>query len=291
MQLLEVSLILGAVLGMTYAITGAGLVIIFRESGIVNFAHGDIATAGLFFGFAVYSRGLPYWLMAIAVIAFCAVLGGLLGLGLIGPFSRRRSHLDVALLTISISLIIQGIETIYEGGGNTPFPSPGTSELLSLGAVQVSRAQGVTVGVGIVLFGAIGVFFRRSSIGIAMRAINDNAGAAALMGIPLRRIRCLSWTLGSLCAGLAGLFVAPIYTLNVTSVDILVIYGFIVIVMGGFDSTLGALVAGLAVGIIGSVIAAYLGSDYSTPLLVLAMLAVLVIRPHGLFGRAPIERV
>jgi branched-chain amino acid transport system permease protein len=291
MELFEVSVIFGITLGITYAVTGAGLVIIFRESGIINFAHGDIATAGLFVGYFAYTRHAPYWIVALTVIVSCGLLGGAIALGLVGPISRRRSHLDVALLTIAISLIIQGIETYYEGGGDRSFPSIGTSAVFSIGSVQISQAQLLALASGVVLFGLIAIFFRTTNIGVAMRAISDNPQAAALMGIPLRRIRWLSWTLGSLCAGVAGLFVAPLYALNVTSVDILVIYGFIVIALGGFDSTLGALIAGLAVGIGGNMISAYLGSDFETPILVLVMLLVLIRRPYGLLGRAPIERV
>lgn len=291
MQLFEVSLIFGAVLGITYAITGAGLVIIFRESGIVNFAHGDLAAAGLFIGYWAYHQGAPYWLTAIIVVGSCGLMGGALSLLLIGPFSRRRSLLDVALLTIAISLIIQGIETIAGGGGNRSFPSVGNQALTTLNGVQISVSQVVTVVVSLAVFAAIALFFRLTRTGVAMRAINDNSGAAALLGVPLRRMRCLSWTLGSVCAGVAGLFIAPLLTLNVTSVDVLVIYGFIVVVLGGFDSTLGALVVGLAVGIASNLIGAYLSSDYETPILVALMLVVLIRRPYGLFGTPPIERV
>lgn len=265
--------------------------IIFRESGIVNFAQGDLAAAGLFIGYWVYHQGAPYWLTAIVVVGACGLIGGILSLVLIGPFSRRRTLLDVALLTIAISLIIQGIETIVAGGGNRSFPSVGTQSVVKLGGVQISVTQVVTVGVSLAIFAAIGLFFRLTRTGVAMRAINDNADAAALLGVPLRRMRALSWTLGSMCAGVAGLFIAPLLTLNVTSVDVLVVYGFIVVVLGGFDSTLGALVVGLAVGIGGNLISAYLNSDYETPLLVGLMLIVLIKRPYGLFGTPPIERV
>lgn len=290
MDLLASALILGVVSGLLYALSGAGLVLIYRVSGYVSFAQGDIAAVGLFASYGLYTAGAPYPVIALVTVVVCAAVAGVVAAGAVLPVERHGA-LSAAMATIAVGIFLQGAATATVGNDARAFPSAGDATALTLGSVSLQRAQVVTVVVAVLVFIALGLAFKKTALGVVVRAVNDNPQAARLMGVPARRIKILCWVGAGAMAGLAGLFVVPLYSLTPTSVNAILLFGFCAIVIGGFESVAGAAVGGLVVGLVSNLTSAYVSSGLVFVVLYLVLLAVLLVRPHGLLGQRPLERV
>jgi branched-chain amino acid transport system permease protein len=290
MDLFLTCVVTGVTFGLIYALAGVGLVTIFRTSGYVSFAQGDIAAVALYVGIAAYNADLPYPLMALLVIGVAGLIGGLIG-GLVVIPLERHGLLTAALATIGVGLTIQGIENVTINPEPRAFPSAGQQGAFDVGPVTLSVADVTAAVVSIGLFAALALFFRLSRTGTAMRAANDNSEAARHIGLSAYRLKGLSWVLGGALAGVCGLFVAPAYSLSPSSVNALLVFGFATVVLGGFDSVLGALLSGLIIGISTNLIAAYVAPGAVNFGMYLLLLGMLLVRPYGLLGQRPLERV
>lgn len=289
MQILETSVILGVSLGLVYALTGVGLVVIYRSSGYVSFAQGDIATVALYVGLVLYRSGAPYLVTALVVIVAGAVLGVIGGV-LVIPF-ERFGKISAALATIAAGLIIEGVENVVINPIPISFPSLSNHTAFTLGSVSLSVADMTSDALCVLVFLGLGLWFKVSRVGIAMRAANEDSTAAMHMGVSVVTLKRLSWVISGALAGLCGLFVVPMYSLSPTSVDLILVYGFATVVLGGFESVLGALLAGVVIGVATNLVAAYINPSLVTSALYVILLVVLLIRPHGMFGRRPVSRV
>lgn len=290
MFLLESSLISGIVSGLIYALAGIGLIVIYRVSGYISFAQGDIAALSLYVGYWMHQGGMPYAAVAIVVVLVGAVVGGLIGSFIVVPF-ERFGLLVAAISTIGVSIAIQGFENLMFGSQARAFPSAGSDTALTIGSVSLSRADVVSFVICGLIVAALSVGFRRTRAGVAMRAVHDHPDAAEVMGINGVTLKRASWVVAGALAGVCGLFIAPIYALTPTSVNSILVFGFCAIVIGGFDSLVGAVVSGMLIGFGTNLTAAYISPDLVTSLLFVALVVVLIVRPHGMFGRRPIVRV
>ncbi len=290
MELLIPSLVLGVVVGVVYSLSGAALVVIFRTSGYISFAQGDIAAVGLYVGLLAYSAGRGYLLTALIVVVLASVLGGLVGAFVAIPL-EKHGHLPAALSTIGVSLVIGGILNVTVGGDPHAYPEVNGSTALTVGVVHLTWSDIIGFLASAAIFIGLGLFFRRSHMGVAMRAVNDNRFAGQIMGIPDRRLKVVSWIVAGTLAGILGLFVAPILSLSPVSVNQLLVYGFCALVIGGFSSIFGALVAGIGIGVIANLAGAYTDPNLVPAVLWVTMLTVLIFRPNGLFGRRELVRV
>lgn len=290
MFLFESSLISGLVSGLIYALAGVGLIVIYRVSGYISFAQGDIAALALYVGYWLHEGGVPYAAVAVAVVVVGAILGGLLGTFVVVPF-ERFGLLVAAISTIGISITIQGFENLVFGSQARAFPSAGSGTAFSIGAVSLSKADVLSFVVCGVVVAVLSVGFRRTRAGVAMRAVHDHPEAALVLGINGLTLKRASWVVAGALAGVCGLFIAPIYALTPTSVNSILVFGFCAIVIGGFDSLVGAVVSGMLIGFLTNLTAAYISPDLVTTLMFVALVLVLLVRPHGIFGRRPIARV
>lgn len=290
MFLFESSLISGVVSGLIYALAGVGLIVIYRVSGYISFAQGDIAALALYAGYWLHQGGLPYVLVALAVVVVGAVVGGLIGTFVVVPF-ERFGLLVAAISTIGVSIVIQGGENLAFGAQARAFPSAGSGPAFTIGSVSLSRADVVSFIVCGLVVAVLSLAFRKTAAGVAMRAVHDNPAAAEVLGIQGVTLKRISWVVAGALAGVCGLFIAPIYALTPTSVNSILVFGFCAVVIGGFDSLVGAVVSGMLIGFITNLTAAYISPDLVTTLLFLSLVLVLILRPHGMFGRRPIVRV
>lgn len=291
MNILGPVLILGAITGLVYALSGAGLVVIYRSSRVINFAHGDVAAIGLYAAYALSQAGFPYWLVAVCTLFVSTVAGLTVGGFLSLRIASKWSVVEVGMATIAVSFIIEGVETQLTNGATLAFPVLSNSTVLNFWQVGITVTDVVTIIVSLIAFGCLGIWFRFSKIGMAMRAVSENPEAARWFGVPARRLRLISWGLAGALAGLAGLFIAPLYALSPTSLGTVVLFGFAAVVTGGFESITGALIAGLALGIITNLTAAYVSVLLITPVMFLVMLLTLLVRPNGILGHRPVVRV
>ncbi|MGW6460984.1 branched-chain amino acid ABC transporter permease [Streptomyces sp. NPDC055078] len=290
MFLFQASLVSGIVSGLIFALAGIGLIVIYRVSGYVSFAQGDIAAVALYFGYWLHEGGVPYVLVALATVCMGALTGGLIGRFVVVPL-ERFGLLTAAMATIGVGVLLQGLENHFLGADARAFPSAGEGTVLSVGSVSLSTADVVSFVVCGLAVALLSVGFRRSRTGIAMRAVHDNPAAAEVLGLRAVTLKRASWVVAGGLAGLCGLFIAPVYALTPTSVNSILVFGFCAIVIGGFDSIPGAVVAGMIIGVTTNLTAAYISPELVTTLLFATLMTVLLLRPHGLFGRRPIARV
>lgn len=290
MDLLQTSLVSGVVSGLLYALAGVGLVVIYRVSGYVSFAQGDIAAVALFGGYFLYQGGAPYVVVALAVVTIAAVIGGTLGRFIVIPM-ERFGILPAAMATIAIGIFFQGMSGALFGGEARAFPSVGEGTAFTIGPVALSWADTASFIVCGVVVAVLAAGFRYTRAGVAMRAVHDNPAAAEILGVRSTSLKRIAWIVSGALAGICGLFIAPIFSLTPTSINALLVFGFASIVIGGFDSIPGAVVAGVLIGIATNVTAAFINPNLVTTALFLVLVLVLLFRPQGLFGRRPMVRV
>jgi branched-chain amino acid transport system permease protein len=278
--------------GAVYALLALGFVVIYKATEVVNFAHGSLVLVG---GFAVFElKDRLGWGPAAAIGIASAALAGLLIERLLVSRARNADHNSLALLTIGIDVIITE-EIVRRVGAAIPFiGDPYDAQPIRVAGLTVFRTQAVALIVGAVVMALFFLVFRYSSWGIAMRALSENREAAALMGIRTARVTATAWLLAGALAGIAVLFMA---TQDFSGAGLgrgthaIALIAFPAAILGGLDSTAGAIVGGIVVGLVEALSAQYISFEFSKSAVFLAMLLVLVLRPSGLFGTRELTRV
>jgi branched-chain amino acid transport system permease protein len=278
--------------GAVFALLALGFVIIFKASGVLNFAHGSLVLLG---GYVVArTQGdLGFAGSAALGIAVAALGAVVIERGLVA----RRPMADpiaLALLTIGVDVIMVN-EIVRRLGEDIPFLGhPYDGKPFQIGSITFFRTQLIALGVGTVLVAAFFVAFRYTGWGVAMRALAENREAAALMGIRRTRVTATAWVVAGALAGVAVLFLA---TQDFSGAGVsrgthaVALVAFPAAIVGGLDSTGGAIVGGVIVGLTESMSAQYISYDFSKVAIYMVMLAVLVVAPSGLFGTRERSRV
>jgi branched-chain amino acid transport system permease protein len=287
----------GIVVGSIYALAALGLVLVYKSSRVANFAHGQIIAAGAFITFFLTVRvGIPIFFSFLASM----VITFFLAMSVERIFLRRligEPIISVIMVTIGLSSIIDGLIFITPfGTENFSFPHFLPQVPLSLGGVSISWTQLVGVIITFILIGAFSWFFKKSTIGISMRAVSDDQFGAMSVGISVPRVFGLAWATAGLSAAAAGCIIGNITGLNFETLQAFGIIVFPVVILGGLDSILGAVVAGIIMGLIQQFASGYLDGNFGLngtgdvmPYIIL--LIILLFKPHGLFGVHEIERV
>ncbi|WP_412028596.1 branched-chain amino acid ABC transporter permease [Deinococcus yunweiensis] len=298
MSLLPQLLLAGVVIGSIYALAALGFVLIYKSSRVINFAHGQVIASGAFIAFALTQGGLNFWVAGLIAMAATFVLGMLIE----RVFLRRmvgQPIIAVIMVTIGLASVIDGILHLTPyGAGSFSFTTPAalTGTGLDLFGTPLSRVQIVGVLASLALLGGFTYFFSRSTLGITMRAVADDQMAAMSVGTSVERVFALAWAAAGLTAAAAGVILGLMSGLTIGSLTGIGLKVFPVVILGGLDSVAGAIVGGMLIGILENLAAGYLdgvvpggGTREVFPFIVL--LAVLLVRPYGLFGTKEIERV
>jgi branched-chain amino acid transport system permease protein len=283
----------GVSAGSLYALVALGIVLIYKSTKVLNFAHGDVATLGTFAAFALLSRDHSFWIAFPAAVVTGALASVLFYFGALAPAQRKGATLlGQVILTIGLALIVQGL-VVYAFGSEPdrmPFPLS-DSESRKIGPVYVSELSLGTLGAALAACVAVYVVVQRTRLGLAMRAVSENLMAAQTLGIPTRRVLAFSWATASGLAVVAGLFLAPALLLDPFFMLDPFLKGFAASVVGGLGSLPGAVAGGLLLGVAESLAGAYVGIEFKKTLAFLVILAVLLVRPEGLLGKPFKERV
>lgn len=285
--------------GAVYALLALGLVIIFRGTGHLNFAQGEMSMFAAFLAWWLHERGLPFWLGIVLSAVAAFVFGAGVERTIIRPIARR-SQFAVGVAAIGLFLGINSLApflwrvTIPEAVPSL-FPNDPTDFVRIGGATWRILAIGNLV-VTLVVAGALWLLFQRTKLGLAMRAVASNAEGAPLVGIPTGRVLMVSWGLAAAVGAIGGGLVAS-QNGQVESTMMFTIFfsATAAAMLGGFDSLLGAVVAGLALGVLETMVAGYfpelVGQELKGAVSLVVILAVLLFRPSGLFGSTRVERV
>jgi branched-chain amino acid transport system permease protein len=286
----------GVAQGCIYGLIALGFVLIYKATETVSFAQGELMMLGAFFGLAAMgSFGLPFWVAVLAAIAVMAAFGLLLEMVVIRPILGQPAF-SIVMLTIGIGYVARGLITMLPGIGTEThtLPVPYKDQIWKVGALVLNVEQMVVIAATAVLCVLLFAMFRFSRVGIAMQAASQNQLAAYYMGIPVKRLNSLVWGLAAAVAAIAGLLLAPITFVH-ANMGFIGLKAFPAAVVGGFGSLPGAIVGGLIVGSGEKIAEVYLGQHIGGGIeywfaYVLA-LAVLLVRPQGLFGERIIERI
>jgi len=283
----------GLATGSIYALVALGLALIYRSTRILNFAHGDITTAGTFFAFTFLGLNLPWGVAFILALLFGSALAMTFYFCVLVPAQRREAtQLGQIILTLGLGLILQGLISYFGGTEPQSFPFPlSDTKIYRLGGVVISQLSLGTFGIGLLASLLFYLLVQKTRLGLAMRATSENLPAAQTMGIPTRRILALSWGLAALLGVMAGLFLAPALLLDPFFMLEPFLKGFAAAILGGLNSLPGAIVGGLILGVAESLAGGYVSIAFKNTLAFLIIILVLLVRPEGLLGTEFKERV
>ncbi len=291
-QLLQYT-VSGLATGSVYSLVAIGLVVIYRSTRILNFAHGDIATVGTFVAFALLVRQIPFGVSAVLAIMAGAVLAMLFYFVILVPAQRRdATQLGQIILTLGLGLILQGLVLYFGGTEPNSFPFP-LSEftLYHVGSMSISQLSLGTLVISLLVSCLFYLLVQKTKIGLAMRATSENLPAAQTLGIPTRRVLAFSWGLAAGLGVLAGLFLAPALLIDPFFMLEPFLKGFAAAILGGLNSLPGAIVGGLILGVAEALAGGFLSIAFKNTLAFIIIIVVLLVRPEGLLGEEFKERV
>ncbi|MGA2552126.1 MAG: branched-chain amino acid ABC transporter permease [Burkholderiaceae bacterium] len=280
----------GIGVGSIYALVALGFVLIYRATNVVNFAQGDFAMLGAF-SMVVLSidLGVPYWLSIAITLVVLMLFGALFNLAVYYPL-RNRSFLPVVISTIGASILLengvlaaygprpQSLPPVFAGGG------------ISIGDVFLDSQYLLIIAVTVAMVTFQFFFFERTFIGKKLQAVSQDKEMAALLGISVSRMIMVTFIYSATLGGLAGVLVAPILFVSVGMGSSIALKAFAASIIGGFGDVTGAIVGGLALGVIETFGAAYISVPYKDAFAFLALFVILLFRPQGIFGERIAEK-
>ncbi|WP_106396230.1 branched-chain amino acid ABC transporter permease [Actinocorallia populi] len=288
----------GVTNGAVYAIMAMALVVVFRGTGTINFAQGEMALFTTYVAWWLTVQGQPVWIAALVAAAVGFVLGAVTERTLIRPIRKRN---DMASLIVALGLFtgFNALAGLIWNSESKNMPSlfpAGQDDFTTVGGARLYfDALGVWLVV-IVLIGAVFFLFNRTRLGLNMRAVADNPESAALAGVPTGRILMLGWGLAGIIGSFAGVLIAPLsaHQLGLTTMFPILIYASAAALFGGLDSPVGAVVGGLAIGLLEAMITGYVGFVGGTlpqTAALVIIVFILLFKPTGLFGTRQMERL
>src|SRR5689334_415543 len=293
-----IALILNGVsIGLMYSLIALGFVLVYKSTDAINFAQGEFVMMAALIGAVVVGFNVSPIVGAIAAVVI--VLAVMIGFGfalervVLRPL-LGRPIVAVIMATIGLASVLRGLTPIIFGGETRALPLPIPDDPVVIGPATLPPIQVLGAGVAILLFVGFNWFFKKSRMGVAMRAVADNQQVAQAMGINVERYFALAWAMAGIVSALGGIVWGSMLGVDV-HLALVGLKVFPVVILGGLDSIGGALVGGLIVGLVESLASGYLdpyvggGTKDFAPYLL--MILVLMVRPYGIFGKRQIERV
>jgi branched-chain amino acid transport system permease protein len=292
-------IVAGLASGGIYALLALALVLIYRATGIINFAQGEMAMFSTYILWALTANhGWPYW-PAFAFTLLASFVGGAgIYQTVIRPNSRG-SILRVVIVTIGLLVFFNGLAQFIWTGEVRALESPFPSGTVDIGGVVVAWADVGTIAVALGIVVLLWLFFQFTKVGLAMRAAAVNPEEARLVGVRVTRMLGLGWGLAAALGAVAGALAAPSLFLDPSLMQATLIYAFAAAVLGGIDSPLGAVVGGLTLGVLLNLLSwlsrydlfGWFTEELRLPTALLIILGVLIVRPAGLLGRAEVQKI
>ena len=284
----------GILLGLMYSLIALGFVLVYKATDAINFAQGEfVMIAGFVVAVAMAAYGAPWWLAA------AVGLSGMIGFGfglervVLRPLIGRPT-VAVIMATIGLAAILRGFGPLVWGAETRPLPLPISDEPITFGPLLIPPIQLLGAAVSLLFLAGFSWFFFKSRKGIAMRAVADDQQVAMAMGINVQRYFALAWGMAGVVSALGGIVWGNLLGVDV-HLSLVGLKVFPVVILGGLDSIPGAVIGGLIVGVVENVAAGYLdplvggGTKDFAPYVL--MIATLMFRPYGIFGKRIIERV
>jgi branched-chain amino acid transport system permease protein len=292
MELLLQQVMAGLANGAIYALVALAVVMIYQAIDHLNFAQGEMATFSTFIAWQLIAWGMSYWVAFAVAVALSFIGGVAIERVLFRPLHNAPILASLVGFIALFSILNSADGYLWDYTIKT-FPTPfGTRPLF--GSALIDTHEAGMIGVTALLLGLLYVFFRGTRLGLAMRAAAANPESARLVGIRVGWMTALGWGMAAAVGAVAGMLIAPVVFLEPNMMLGVLLYGFAGAVLGGLTSPGGAVLGGFAVGVIENVAGTfvpYVGRDLKLTIALIVIVAVLMVRPSGLFGRSAVSRV
>jgi len=281
--------------GMVYAAVALSLVLIWRSTRILNFAAGSMAMITTYLALSLLDRQVNYWVALMVALAGGFVLGAAVERVLVRPLANKPP-INAVIVTLGVFVLLEALAGMIWGNSEArSFPAHFSGRGYSLGGTQVAFApfdSFIVASVALVMLGLLGLF-RYTSLGLQMRAAAFDPTVARLQGVRVNRMLTLGWAMAAAAGSLAGVLVAPgtLLLAGPNYMDDVLVFGFTAAVLGGLDSPVGALIGGLSIGLGRKYVSGYIGPTFEVVSALVILIAVLMVRPEGLFSRVEPRRV
>jgi branched-chain amino acid transport system permease protein len=279
--------------GAVFAGLALALVIIYRSTRAINFAQGEMATFATFICWSLMNNGLSFWAAFPIVLAIAFAGGVAIERTIIRPV-ENGPVITVVIVTLGLALLLNGLMNVIWGGGNRPFDGPFSTRTIDVGGVPISVQDIGIVVTSFVLVAVLALFFRFTKLGLGLRAAALNRDSSELVGVRVGWMLAFGWGLAAVLGAVAGMMVAPILFLDPNMMQVILLYAFAAAILGGLDSPVGAVVGGLLLGVVITLLGRYVGfvgEALKLPTALLLIVLVLLVKPNGLFGRVAVRRV
>jgi branched-chain amino acid transport system permease protein len=283
-------LVSGTAVGCVYGLIALGFVLIYKATEVVNFAQGELMMLGGFFAFTFIGlMGLNYWIGFFLAVLAMAALGAGVERAIVRPILGYPAF-SIVMATIGLSFFARSIAGMIWGTDDLKIDTPFSAGVVRIGGLVLADDKLSVIVATVLLCIALYLFFSRTRMGIAMQATSQNMLAAYYMGIPVKRVFSLIWAISAAVACFAGILLAPIAFIH-TNIGFLGLKAFPAAVLGGFGSIPGALVGGVIIGVIETLAGFYLPQGWKDIAAYIVLLAVLMLKPEGLFGERTRKKV
>jgi branched-chain amino acid transport system permease protein len=288
---LTLAIVSGLCMGGMYGLLALGFHITYAVSSTVNFAQGTSLMFGAVLCYLFYvTLGWPLALAVALALAACALWGMLIERVAVRPFVRAGSN-GWLIATVAAGIILEQSVMFTFGKEPRTLPLPVSGEAFSLGGLAISPLQIAILAVAIGVAFGLHAFANRTRYGKALLAVVQNPQAASLMGIDVTRAISYCYAASTVLAGIAGILIAPLFSVSAEMGTLFGIKAFAVAILGGLGSPRGVVLAGFVFGVVEALITAFLGSAYTNILAFFLVIVALAIRPHGLLGTAGVKKV
>jgi branched-chain amino acid transport system permease protein len=278
--------------GAIYGSLALALVLIYRATEVINFAQGEMAMATTYVAYQLTVWGLTFWLAFFITLVFAFVFGVVTQLVFIRPV--QHSVIAVVIVTVGLFILIDGIVTWKWGGELRFMDAPFGNQVYHVGGVAFSRQDIGVLVVSVLTVIVLWLLFQFTKLGLAMRAAALRPAAASLVGVRVNWMLALGWGLAAVLGAVAGMMTEPTTFLQPTMMQPILLYSFAAAVLGGLESPAGSVVGGLLLGVFLNLVGQYLDfatSELRLPIAFAVLLAILLLKPGGLFGRRQVRRV
>ncbi|QAY59330.1 branched-chain amino acid ABC transporter permease [Microbacterium protaetiae] len=278
MQAFLTYVISGLALAGSFALIGSGIVVVYRVTHVLNFAQGMLAVFGAMISYSLLGGMLPHGLAELVAVLCCAVIGVAIGIVAIGK--PGTPPMIALLITLGLGMIAAAV--VIAVWGQTPVSPPGVTGSVDIFGVSLETQRLLVFVVALVTFALLSLFFARTDIGKALTAAASNPRAARLVGINTRAMGLVAFGIAGILGGLAGVLIAPTTAISVSSDLPLVLSGFAAAIFGGLRSPWLTFLGAVILGVVGQLVAAYGNGSYQTPIALLMMLVIMIVRARSM---------
>jgi len=282
-------LLSGVTVGFIYTLVGLGFTVIYNSSGIINFSQGEFVMAGGMSAVFLLSAGLPLGISFVLAIMITSLVGILLHKLI--AHSKDSSQISLIILTLGYAIFLRGLAQVVFDKELHTMPSFVGDGALEIFDTTITYQALAVIVVSILIVISLYLFFNKTKTGQAMMAASNNVDAAKLMGINIKKILMLNFAISAVIASIGGILLTPITSTNYEVGIMLGLKGFCAAIIGGLGTPFGAVAGGLILGILESLIAGYVSSEYKDAVAFVVLLAILFFMPGGIFGNLKSQRV